>query len=186
MWLWSEEPSRGARGRGRSGTARGQRGAPGAAWPHCRWRRGCARPVGGALPACAPRAAGCEAGPEVGGRGGGERVGGEGRQGQRRVRQGLLGKFAAGGAPARALRAAAGHPVALVGQLGAVGTLAHSAGHEGRAGRPSSRKSRPSCPLTMSHCCPGALEEWAVRRVVDDVISCLLRVFSCFLGPAWP
>ena len=43
-------------------------------------RRGCARPVGGALPASAPRAAGCAAGPQVGSRGGGARAGGEGAE----------------------------------------------------------------------------------------------------------
>ena len=80
----------------------------------------------------------------VGSRGGGEGARGEVRvrvrQGQRRVCQGLLVKFSASRAPARALWAAAGHPVALFGQLCAFGILAHRAGHESRAGRPSSRK----------------------------------------------
>ena len=97
--------------------------------------------VGGALPH--PVAAGCAAAPlaaAAGGEGARGEVRVRVRQGQRRVCQGLLVKFSASRAPARALWAAAGHPVALFGQLCAFGILAHRAGHESRAGRPSSRK----------------------------------------------
>ena len=91
----------------------------------------------------APVAAGCAAAPlaaAAGGEGARGEVRVRVRQGQRRVCQGLLVKFSASRAPARALWAAAGHPVALFGQLCAFGILAHRAGHESRAGRPSSRK----------------------------------------------
>ena len=118
MWLCSEEPSPvepgdggGAGRRGASGVRQAPLGhiAAGGAAARAPWAAPC-RP---AHPG--PRA--CEARPEVGSRGGGERAGGEGRQGQRRVRQGLLGKFAAGGAPARALRAAPGRPARRGGGL---------------------------------------------------------------------